>query len=402
MSSKKRTTKSRAGTGSVFQRSDGQWVGTLRYVDRTTGKATRRTVYGSTRAIATGKLEEVRAHLAADQPVTLSKDSVGAAVRYWSTAILPLSGRKPSTIEDRQQIVETRIIPMIGDVLLADLDVDRINRWALELLHGTQDFPPVVPSTVRKYVNVLAQALDHTVERKQLRANPVRSKSVARPRDEETEVHWYSSDQIYALRQAMTGHRYDAVIELLMSTGLRRGEALGLRWRDVDLQARRLTVTGGLRRVRQELVRQSPKTAAGRRVVPLTPRAVAALEAAMAQQDADRDASEHWRNSAGYCFTVEHGGPVDPRNLARHFAGIKRRAKIRTGSLHSLRHSWATYLLLRGRPIHAVSKMLGHASIKMTGDIYSHASVDDLAGVLEAGLDGYGEKPHDNVIRLHA
>lgn len=406
MSGKKRTTKSRTGTGSVFQRSDGQWAGTLRYKDPVTGKPSRRTVYGKTRGQATEKLEEMRGHLAADQPVQLSKDSTGAAVRHWATTILPLSSRKPSTVEDRQQQVEARIIPMIGDVPLADLTPDRINLWAAQLLEGTQDFAPMAPSSVRKLINMLAVALDHTVETKQLRVNPARAKSIAHPPDEHSEVHWYSSDEIHRLRVAMVSrqepHRLDPLITLLIETGMRRGEALGLRWKDVDLEGRKARISGGLVRVRKELVRQSPKTAGSARVIPLTDRAVEALREAQRWQELDQDASEHWRNSAGYCFTVAHGGPVDPRNLGRHFDSVKRLAKIHGGSLHSLRHSWATALLLAGQPIHAVSKLLGHSSIRMTADTYSHASDEDFSAIVASGLVGYGEKTDDNVIQLRA
>ena len=404
MSTKKaKATKSRAGTGSVYQRGDGRWTASIRYTEPISGEKKRRTVYGSTRAEAEARLEEVRAHIAANEPVRLSQDSTGAAVRHWAAAILPLSGRKPSTIEDYEQLVEARIVPGIGHVPLADLTPDRINVWAAQMLTGTADTSPLKPSSVRKILATLAIALDHTVERQQLRTNPARAKSIAHPKDEHRDVHWYSSDQIHAIRSSITGeHRLDPVLELLIETGMRRGEALGLRWRDIDREGRRVHITGALSRVRTELMRQSPKTAAGRRTVPLTPRAIAAFEQARAWQEADAQASEHWKNSAGYVFTVAHGGPVDPRNLARHFTAVQRAAGITEGSLHSLRHSWATFLLLSGQPIHAVSRLLGHSSIRQTADVYSHATVEDLASIVEAGLTGYGDEPIDNVVRLRA
>ena len=133
-------------------------------------------------------------------------------------------------------------------------------------------------------------------------------------------------------------------------------------------------MTGTLARVGTELFRQDTKTTAGRRVVPLVPEAVRALKAQRKAQAAEQlRAGTAW-TSTGYVFTTEIGTPVDPRNALRWFYVIRDKAKLESGSWHTLRHSCASVLLTSGVPMPIVSAILGHSSISITVDTYGHLS----------------------------
>lgn len=142
---------------------------------------------------------------------------------------------------------------------------------------------------------------------------------------------------------AAKGTRYAAVLSLIAGTGMRRGEALALRWEDVDLEAGVLRVRGTLSRVDGELVRTNPKTAKSTREIPVTPGVVALIRSHRDAQAAERTWAESTWEDSGFVFATEFGRPIDPRNLFRAFvAAVKRSGVDPEGvGLHTLRHSAA-------------------------------------------------------------
>jgi integrase len=189
---------------------------------------------------------------------------------------------------------------------------------------------------------------------------------------------------------AAEGLRYRAVLVLIAATGLRRGEALALRWQHVNLTDGTLKVAATLGRVADELVITEPKTERSRRTVPLSPAIVSLLKAQRAAQAAERlRASNQWQDS-GLVFTTEFGGPVEPRNILRTMELAASKAGVAGVGVHTLRHSAAVAWLEAGVHIKAVADLLGHSSISITGDIYGHtsdattrAAVDGLAAQLD-------------------
>ena len=394
MSSKRKATKSRSGTGSVYQRSDGQWVASIRFTD-VDGSKRRRTVYGRTKTEAERKLEEVRRFIAEQVPVVQSRDAVGAHVTWWAASTLPVSHRRASTVQTYQTIVRTVIIPGIGAMSLDELTPTALDAWTTRMLDDGRS-----PATIRKALDVLGMALDVAVRDGKIRTNPVRD--AGKPRITRTEVDFFTSSQIADLLAQSNGYRLDPLLRLAVYTGLRRGEALALRWRDVDLEARTLRVTGTLTRVKGRLIRQEPKTSAGTRVVPLVGDAYDALLDALTLQQADREASTYWTNQPGYVFTTESGEPVDPSNVGRWFTMIRNKAGLTTGSWHTLRHSAASTLLRTGTPMLVVSRLLGHSKVQITLDLYGHLTTSDIAEAVAVGFTGYGRTDQDNVVPLRS
>ncbi|HME77105.1 MAG TPA: site-specific integrase [Mycobacterium sp.] len=187
-----------------------------------------------------------------------------------------------------------------------------------------------------------------------------------------------------AVLKAAEASRYHPVLTLIALTGLRRGEALALRWDRVNLDAAELKVQDTLGRIGKELVIDEAKTERSRRPVPLSPSLVAMLRRHKAAQNAERlAAGDQWEDH-GLVFTTALGHKIEPRNLLRTIEVAAKKAGVTGIGVHTLRHSAATDWLNSGVNIKAVADLLGHSSIAITGDIYGHTT-DTTA---RAAIDG--------------
>jgi integrase len=167
--------------------------------------------------------------------------------------------------------------------------------------------------------------------------------------------------------------RLSALYYLMIVTGLRRGEAIGLRWADVDLESQRLFVTQQITDVRGKLVVGTPKTRRGRRVVPIDSFTVDLLREHQRAQDAERaawgSAGQHQR----LVFCREDGRPLRPEYVTRHFQALAMKAaRLPVIRLHDLRHTNASLALAAGIDIKVVSERLGHSTLAVTADLYTH------------------------------
>ncbi|HKE50656.1 MAG TPA: site-specific integrase, partial [Actinomycetes bacterium] len=159
---------------------------------------------------------------------------------------------------------------------------------------------------------------------------------------------------------------------VLLAVGLRRGEALGLRWEDIGLEERTLKIRQTLQRAAGKLQFLPPKTLRSARTVPMPTMCVAALRVHREEQELERrKAGDTWQEF-GLVFTTTIGTPLEPRNVNRWFASLCTRAKIRAIRLHDLRHTCATFLLTQGVPARVVMEILGHSEINVTMNIYAH------------------------------
>ena len=211
---------------------------------------------------------------------------------------------------------------------------------------------------------------------------------VKRPGAERGEAMHLNDADLTAVLRAAQESRYHPALVLIAAIGLRKGEALALRWDKVDLDAGMLRVAATVMRINGRLVLSEPKTDRSRRVVPLAPAVVAMLRRHRTTQKEDRmRAGDQWRDS-GLVFTTELGGPVDPRNLLRVMESAAKTAGVQGVGVHTLRHSAAVGWLEAGVHIKAVADLLGHSSVAVTGDVYGHTS-DDTA---RAAVDGRAGK----------
>jgi integrase len=182
------------------------------------------------------------------------------------------------------------------------------------------------------------------------------------------------------------------MLTVALATGMRRGEVLGLRWDDVDLDARQLAVRGTLKRMpKVGLVLDTPKTASATRAIPLPDHAVAVLREHRRQQNVERLAAGPEWQPTGFVFTTPIGSPVDPRNLTRDLHTVSTAAGLGPIRFHALRHTAATLMLTNGVPLEVISVTLGHASYAITADVYAkvgatlqRTAADVMDGLLAA------------------
>jgi integrase len=351
------------------KRADGRWQVHVRYRDEH-GVRQRTTVYGKTPREARDKAEEVRRRLRAHLPAKDKKITLGAFAESWITSTLAASDRKPSTKSLYATLARKHIIgAKLGAQPLDRLKPSHVEAWKVELKgRGLSD------STIRSAFNALKAILDTAVRDEALARNV--ATSVTRPKATRYEAAFLTPEEVRRLLEAASATRHAALFAFLVNTALRRGEALALRWSDVNLDARVLRVRGTLARFDGTLIVTEPKTTKSRRSVPLSAAVERVLREVRTIQAADRlRAGSAWQQT-GYVFTTQLGEPCDPRNVLRALKAVAKRAGLGDIGLHTLRHSAAAVMLVNGVPLKVVSEVLGHASIGITGDIYGHVSPD--------------------------
>lgn len=367
------------GEHSIYQRGDGKWCAAIVAADPLTGARKRTVLYGRTRTEVRAKLRTASDRAEAGGPVRDSTATVAQWLAQWRETTLAASDRKESTRALYAMLSRNHLDPApFGDTRL-----DRLRPTDVEALVLVLRSRGLADSTVRTTYTVLRGALDAAVRDGLLARNP--AALVRRPGVARVEAKHLPADQVVAVLDAARSSRHHTLLLLIAATGLRRGEALGLRWSAVDLDAGTLAVRATLNRVGGALVLTEPKTARSRRTVPLSPGVVALLRSHRTGQLSERLRAANVWNETDYVFTTEAGQPVDPRNLLRALSVATRSAGVEGVGIHTLRHSAAVAWLEAGVHIKAVSDLLGHSSIAITGDVYGHTS-DDTARSAVAGL----------------
>nr|CAA9313301.1 MAG: Phage integrase [uncultured Nocardioidaceae bacterium] len=372
------------GDGGVYRRaSDGRWVASLD-LDPDGGPTRRRKVpYGATRREVVAKLREAQQRLADGASVEDSRILVGPFLTRWSVEGLGAANIKATTQENYAGIARTHLVPTLGHLRLdrlAPSDVDRL--LAGKRQRGLSD------STVRLIYTVLRRALDHAARDGLVRRNV--AAAVSRPTVAHRDAAVLSPAQAQTLLEAARGQRLCALYAVAMAAGLRRGEALALRWSDVDLHAATLRVSRTLSRTAAGLTFTEPKPARSRRTIPLPASLVDELRAHRTRQLAERlAAGSLWRDH-DLVFPSLTGTPLDPRNALRAFTATAERAGLAGIGLHTLRHTCASLLLAQGVHPRIVMETLGHSGISITMDTYSHVmppqqreAADRMEGALQ-------------------
>jgi integrase len=196
-----------------------------------------------------------------------------------------------------------------------------------------------------------------------------RASAVVRP----TMTTW-TADQLRAFLDHTAEHRLHAAFVLLATTGMRRGECLGLRWSDVDVAASRVSISQTVIMVHHDIRVGSPKTSRGRRTVELDPETVAALREHRKRQAGERLLMGAGFTDHGLVFGMPDGRPLHPERFSRTFSRQTAHAGLPPIRLHDLRHTWATLALQNGVHPKIVQERLGHANVSITLDVYSHVS----------------------------
>jgi integrase len=337
--------------------------------DPATGRRRRRTKGGfRTKKEAERAVGELIRSLGDGTYVAPDPQTVGEWIERWLVTMA--SKVRSSTLRDYNNGLR-RVVERLGHVRLQTLKPMDIEELYMRLLaDGHRYGGGLAPKTVRNVHIALRRSLADAhrfglVERNV--AALVKPPVPTRP-----ELATWSAAEVRMFLAAVEGDRNSTAYRLLVTTGMRRGEVVGLQWSYVDVDAGRIVVNRSLTVVNDKLVWSTPKTARSRRTVALDPETVASLRRHRRRQIEERGAAgELWHdNDLVFCDDV--GRELHPDRFTRAFGAAVKRAGVKRIRLHDLRHTWATLALQAGIHPKVVSERLGHATTSITLDIYSH------------------------------
>ncbi|MEW1680539.1 tyrosine-type recombinase/integrase [Streptomyces sp. NPDC093594] len=402
------------GEGTITKRKDGRYHAAA-YVYRPDGTRTRKFVYGKTRDEVADKLTEMQEMTRQGIPAASSTMSFGDYLTYWLAAIAP-ERLKPATLNSYEGLTRLYIRPALGKKRLNRLSPADVRRFLADFkaaclccLRGADKERPEGKRTccavgrccgrrpsarTVQYVHaVLRSALQQAIREELIVRNVARI--VETPTVESKEVRPLDAGEVRLLLKVARPHRLYPLWLLLISTGLRRGEVLGLTWSDIDLTAGTLRVRRNVQRIRRELIFGTPKTMRSVRTVSLPQRCVRALTEHRERQNRERKiAGGKWQPApgqpTGLVFTTSTGRVTDPRSLNRMLTILCRDAKVRRVRVHDLRHTCASLLLAQGVDARTIMETLGHSTITMTLDTYAHVMGTTLRAAADRMDDALG------------
>lgn len=282
---------------------------------------------------------------------------------------------RPTTYLSYQGHVEHHLIPAFGRIPLQQLSGAHLNAYYAKLLSEKQEgkHRQLAPGTVRRIHATLHRALRDAVRWNRISRNPADAADPPRAAGcGESEMKVWS---IANLQTFLTAERTSPLYPLwitLVTTGMRRGEALGLRWQDLNLEANTLAIRQTRVLTGYQPLLSTPKTKRGRRLVALDPTTTAALQELYERRREETQMNREELNDADLVFTGQDGTPIHPERVTRLFQQASKKANVPLIRLHDLRHTHATLALSAGIHPKVVSERLGHANIGITLDTYSH------------------------------
>jgi integrase len=373
--------------GHVYKRSAGSW--TIVYdlpADSLTGKRCQKsqTVKGTKRD-AERVLREVLLSIEQGRYVKANKITLGEWLRRWLNdyASMSITDR---TLESYTSIVERHLIPSLGRIMLTDLQPLHIqDYYAEKRLRGRADGKGGLSGRSVVYQHrILSKSLDYAVKMGLVVRNVC--KAVEAPRVAKVTMSTLSPGEVTRFLDVARETGYYVYFATLLYTGLRRGELLALRWRNLDLQKATLTVVEtGYKLGDGRYIIKEPKTPHSRRSVTLPPSLVELFKAYRVDEELLRIQLGISLNADDFVFVRPDGSPINPGAVSLAFRRIIKKAGLKHIRIHDLRHTHATLMLKAGVHPKVVSERLGHASIGITLDTYSHV----LPGLQEAAAEKF-------------
>jgi integrase len=356
------------GEGSIYQRKeDKRWVGS---VSLENGK--RKVFYGKTRDEVQKKVNKALYEQQHGKFIVAPQQTLAQYLEYWLK--VHKKNIRPRSHERYEEIVRLHLVPTLGKVKL-----DKLSPQHLEALYTSKLESGLSTTTVAAIHNFLHTALDGAVRMEMLSRNVC--DLVSPPRKVHKETKPLAPEQIRRLLDVAKGHPHEALFILALATAMRRGELLGLKWQDIDLENGILQVRRNLSRVPTKMVEElgasyieaETKSRRSRRSIVLAGFAIEALKQHRERQlAAKQKAGDLWQEH-DYVFCSPTGTYLSPgHNALVQLKKLLEKAGLPDIRFHDLRHSTATMLLMMGVHPKIVQEILGHSEISMTMDIYSH------------------------------
>ena len=360
-------------TGRIIPRGENKWQIRLDFGRDETGKRiqTTETVNGGIRA-AQRRLNELLAEHKDGPKAAPQRQTVAEYLDYWLER-----GAKPSvsprTLEGYASIIRTHVAPKLGAIQLSKLTPIHIQNYEANLLveGRIRDGRGLSPQTVLHHHRLLFVAMKQAVAWRLLDRNPV--EGVKAPSVERDDRPILEDDGVMVLLRHLAPTRFFVPALVTLATGIRRGELLALHWAEVDMEKRKLEIRYSLEQTKAGLRFKTPKTKKSRRAIYFPPIVLEALKKHQAQQrEFQRQLGPAWVDH-DLVFPYTQGQPWVPGEFSNIFSDLRRQVNVPT-TYHDLRHSVASQLLRDGVHLKVVSDLLGHSSVVMTGDLYSHVT----------------------------
>lgn len=354
----------------IKQRKDGYFE-----VKITVSPNVRKSVYGATKAEVRKKARELREEAVRFDISNVRKMTVSTYMTYWLTQVKKPE-LKPGSYDRIEQSLQYQIFPHIGHIQINALTSNDVQQMINAILSEKSY------STAKKAYNNLNACMELGVQRGEILKNPVKGVKLPSSKSKERkEITAYSPEEIKAITEeavrtysnGVPVYRYGYLIILILNTGMREGEPLYLKWKDVDLEKRRIYIHGNVTEVKNRgsaaeskyiaIEQETPKTNKSNRYIPLNDNALDALE----------KLRTIIRDEVRVIATKNHT-ILSPRKVYRTMENILARCNItdKTNLVHALRHTFATTLIRNGVDIKAVSEILGHEDVSTTLKIYHH------------------------------
>lgn len=373
---RKSNTRAAQGSGTIRQRKDGRWE--ARYTvgrDPGTGKQIQRSVYGATQQEVRKKLAQVTTALDCGDYFQPSKMTLARWVELWLQEYT--SDKKYLTVKHYTAQCKTHIVPSLGAVKLAELTAPQLQAFYNGLLRDG-----MAPKSVRNIHGILTKCLSTAVSVEYIRDNP--ASRVTLPRVEKKEIHPLTDEQVKDFLRVSAGDEYEILLKVILFTGLRESEAIGLTWDCVDFKA-------GTVKVCKQLQKR-PLSDGGFTFAPLkndktrtlrpAPFVLELLERRKREQAEQRlKAGELWvgwqttdQQKSALVFTTATGSNLSPQTVYNHYKKLASQIGAPDSRVHDLRHTFAVLSLQNGDDVKTVQGNLGHATAAFTLDVYGHVS----------------------------
>jgi integrase len=365
--------------GSIYKREDGRWVAVvnLGYVN---GKRKRKSFYGDTRKQVQEQLTAALREQQQGLPIAFEKMTVEQFMQKWLEEVIMPPRKRVRTYRVYAQNVRLYIIPLLGKVVLTKLTPLNVQSFINQLLAKG-----LKPRTVLIAHNVLRGALNQALKWGLVQRNV--ATLVDLPKATKAEQKFLKPPDARRLLDQIKGDRLEALYTVALALGLRKSEALGVRWQDIDFDAGTLTVQVELVYYNGKYTLEPLKTDKSRRQLALPQFAIEALLAHRERQVAEQaKLGEHWHNDFGLVFPSSLGTPLSARNVTRSFHRMLEKAGLERMRFYDMRHTCASLLLAQGVPLRVVMEILGHSQISLTANTYTHVImplVSDAASLMD-------------------
>lgn len=349
------------GDGSVFLRKDGRWVAQMKLE----GSKNKQTYHKSEKE-AEASLKKMQRELEQGLLAIGPQQTLKTYLEDWLENVMKPSSRSIATYEFYRNLLEKHVIPSLGYVRLQQLKPQQVQAfYTKKLKEGLSK------KRVRAMHAVLHRALENAVKWSLVGRNVC--DLVNAPIPVRREIQTLTQEQVQCLLTSVRHHRLEALITVAITTGMRRGELLGLHWQDIDVEKGSLQVRRSVNRVGPHgMIVSEPKTKGSKRNILLPEFVIEVLkEHRVRQQEIKANALETWHEN-DIVFSNMYGNYLSTTILQTLFKKLLKDAKLPNIRFHDLRHSAATILLGMGVHPKVVQELLGHSNISMTMDTYSH------------------------------